>query len=246
MLSPIEIIRITEFLPVSIFFLPVKIDLKYGFNPKTVFHPTREGYNAAGFNLNYDAKDEAVLHIVMRQHASYPQYDPYLQCAELYLNNGADPNAIYSYTPYNTSGEKGEQELRTPLMEAIKGHSVKGLEMLLRYHVNVSQVVNNETPLMFAVRCGFAEGVKQLLLHDANPNQQYKGQVNTPLKLAREAKNAEIVDLLLASHAESEKVTPLQKLNVFGESARSDIKGDSKKSAEEKPDYIPTKNERPQ
>lgn len=174
----------------------IRDDIKYGLKPgEFVRNPCRESSK-----LSFDAVNETLLHIVMRYLKN--ENSRFLECARIYLENGADPNAIYQYTPYHR-GEKLSTRERSPLFDAISNKSLEGLDLLFYFKVDVSQYVNQKTALMFAVEENFKEGVLALLKYGANPNQPSEDQLSSPLKIALTKGHSEIVEILLQSEADN-------------------------------------------
>lgn len=168
--------------------------IKYKIDPGSFSSNTLR--NESG--LNYDASNETLLHIAMREMGDD---DTHLQCAEIYLDHGAKPNAIYHYTAYNRDGMPIVTRERSSLFDAILNRSLKGMHLLFKHHVDLSQYIETDTALIFAIKRRFNEGVEALLNEQANPNQLSKDYTNSPLVVAMQTNNIPLVELLLRSGA---------------------------------------------
>lgn len=111
-----------------------------------------------------------------------------LKAAEYWLSRGHDPNVMWKH-----GGTR-------PLHAA---QSVEMVDLLLKYGADSNvQTHDGDTPLHVAARWGKPDIARRLLQAGANPNRKnVAGQ--TPLDVAREAKNAEAIEVLekyLKSH----------------------------------------------
>ena len=170
----------------------VEKDLYYGIDPKTLMANTRKDNS----KFNHDSERETLLHSTLRCLKTGPKESSYLECAKLYLEKGADPNALYYYNRYDQEGKKRSKTEHSPLFDAIINKSINALILLCEYGADVSQNLNGKSLLTAAVSRNFNPAVEELLKRGANPNQFSKPEYN-PLYIALKNKNTEITSLLL-------------------------------------------------
>ncbi|CEG56187.1 ankyrin repeat domain-containing protein [Legionella fallonii] len=176
-------------------------DLYYGIDPRTLKANTRKEYTVA---FNYDSEEETLLHTVIRCLKKGSRESSFLECAKLYLEKGADPNAVYYYTSYLPDGEKEPQIERSPLFDAIAHQSVNALILLCEYGADVSQEIKGISLLSYAVAINFEQGVNELLKRGANPNQ-FLEHSNSPLYLALRWGYAKTATILLNAGAKIDR-----------------------------------------
>lgn len=147
----------------------IKKDIQYGLDPRLFARHHKKISFSRKYNKMYDAENETLLHIVMRKLNS-SRGEHYLQCARIYLENGADPNAIYRYIAYDKEGNPQTSIERSPLFDVISLQSMDGLKLLFEFNVDVSLFVNGKSIFMHATQTNFSEGVQALLEYDASSN----------------------------------------------------------------------------
>ncbi len=167
----------------------VKFDCEHGLNVKE----TRTISRLGECKLHCD-KIESItpLHMAFMYSGSTNEY---YECAKILLDYDADINAKYTIT--HTTGRIEES---SPLRDAIKNNCERRVSLALAHKANVTTLLNNESPLLSAVKFNF--GVPQLLEAKADPNQQWEGQVVTPLISAVERNKLNLVKLLLQHGAD--------------------------------------------
>ncbi len=180
----------------------VEKDLYYGIDPKTLKANTNKRYSA----YDYDSAEETLLNTTIRCLKTGSEEHLFLECARLYLERGADPNAIYFYTSYLVDGKKLPTGERSPLFDAIVNRSINALILLCEHKADVSLAVGKVPPLSYAVANNFKEGLQELLKRNANPNQ-FLDPFTSPLYLALKIGNTEIITILLESGAKMELIT---------------------------------------
>ena len=86
------------------------------------------------------------------------------------------------------------------LQHAAQGGCVEALRCLLEAGVNVNAAANGETALMLATRCGAQDAARYLIAAGANL-RAVNAAGKTALKLAREARDKEMIALLRGAGA---------------------------------------------
>ncbi len=179
----------------------IEKDLHYGIDPNLKTN------NEKQFSIfNHDSSEETLLNTTIRYLKTGPKEDVFLACARLYLEKGADPNAVYFYTSYLADGKKRSTVQRSPLYDTIINRSINALVLLCNYGADVSQTLNGLPLLAYAVITNFKEAVEELLKRGANPNQ-FSRQSCSPLYLALKNGKAEIAAMLLEHGAKMELIS---------------------------------------
>lgn len=196
-----------------------------------------------GADLDYDSWED-------RTPLSYAIETGNIEIVALLLKNGANLHLIYTYRTYrhtevpspNKYITSWKQVYGTSLIDAIyRQVDIKIVELLLEYGSSVNtQDSFKKTPLAFAIEKENTDLVRFLLEEGANPNFQYDYLVakhptgfetapiyiyspRTPLTVAKEINNEEIIRLLIDAGALTELPVITKGVNaIYPESHKPD------------------------
>lgn len=128
-----------------------------------------------GYLTDVDARDDQGRTALM-DHSAKGRLD----MMKLALAQGANPNLLSA-------------EGKTALIEAIEGGKLEAVKLLLEKGANINtKDGKGHTALMISIQCGYQEIARWLVLNGANVNLGFP----TPLMLARQRQDSEIVELL--------------------------------------------------
>jgi ankyrin repeat protein len=120
----------------------------------------------------------------------YAAFDSNIDLLKTLLSAGADPNVANHFGV-------------TPLLQASRYGDEAAMEVLLKGGADIGKAQREgETPLMAAARAGSVPAVKLLLKHGANPNTAESLWDETALMWATAEGHLDVVDALLAAHAD--------------------------------------------
>lgn len=174
---------------------------------------------AKGANVN--AKDEEGRTALM-----YAMQKDSYDIIDILLKAGANPNArdktgrnvlffIDSHTPYylinnlikaGASVNARDENFYTPLTNyLIAGHNIQILDLLIKSGADVHDTSTGFSVLYWPIKFGQFEIVKYLIANKVSVNGKPMSMTASPLRVAIESKNIEMIDLLLTHGADINK-----------------------------------------